>query len=122
MSSILITGTSSGIGLATALTLARSGHTVYATMRDPGRAQELRETIAKEKLPVSILTMDVDSNESVDTAISSIRSQGVFIDVLVNNAGIERWGSIEELSLEDFRSTMETNYFGALRCIRSCCR
>ena len=40
------------------------------------------------------------------------------IDVLVNNAGIERHGSVEELPMEDFRATMETNYFGALRCIR----
>src|SRR5690242_18278764 len=119
MSSVLITGTSSGIGLATALTLGRSGHKVYATMRDPSRGQELRDTIAKEKLPVSILAMDVDSDESVSSAISSIRSQGAFIDVLVNNAGIERSGSIEEASLQDFRATMETNYLGALRSIRA---
>ena len=119
MSSVLLTGTSSGIGLATALNLSRAGHTVYATMRNPDRATQLRETVAKEKLPVSVLTMDVDSDESVAAAASTIRSQAGHIDVLVNNAGIERRGSIEELPLEDFRATMETNYFGALRCIRT---
>ena len=51
MSSVLLTGTSSGIGLATALNLSRAGHTVYATMRSPDRAPQLRETVAKEKLP-----------------------------------------------------------------------
>ena len=56
MSSVLLTGSSSGIGLATALNLSRAGHTVYATMRNPDRAPQLRETIAKEKLPVSVLT------------------------------------------------------------------
>lgn len=119
MGSVLITGASSGIGLATAVTLGEAGHTVYATMRNPDRDTKLRNIIAEKKLPVSILPMDVDSDESVDGAISAIRSQGEEIEVLVNNAGIERTGSVEELSLEDFRATMETNYFGPLRCIRA---
>src|SRR5438445_13515752 len=97
MSSVLLTGTSSGIGLATALNLSRAGHTVYATMRSPDRAPQLRETVAKEKLPVSVLTMDVDSDESVAAAASIIRSQAGLVDVLVNNAGIERMDSIYKL-------------------------
>jgi NAD(P)-dependent dehydrogenase (short-subunit alcohol dehydrogenase family) len=119
MSSVLVTGTSSGIGLATAIVLGRAGHTVYATMRNPERAPQLREMVAKEKLPVSILTMDVDSDESVAETASAVRSQAKFTGVLVNNTGAGRRGAIEELSWEDFRATMETNYFGALRCIRA---
>jgi len=119
MSSVLITGCSSGIGLATALTLTRAGHSVYATMRQPDRAPTLRDTIDKEKLPMSILALDVDSDASVADAVSAIRARGP-IDVLVNNAGIERVGSIEELPFEAFRAVMETNYFGCLRCIRAC--
>lgn len=119
MSNVLVTGTSSGIGLATAVTLGRAGRTVYAAMRNPERAPQLREIVEKEKLPVSIVAMDVDSDPSVAAAISNIRAQAGFIDVLVNNAGIERRGSIEELPLEAFRATMETNYFGALRCIQA---
>jgi NAD(P)-dependent dehydrogenase (short-subunit alcohol dehydrogenase family) len=111
MATVLITGTSSGIGLATALELGRAGHKVYATMRNPARAPQLGEQ-------VSVLTMDVDSDQSVADCFAGIYRQGVQIDVLVNNAGIERHGSIEELPMEDFRATMETNYFGALRCIR----
>jgi len=118
MAKVLITGTSSGIGLATALELGRAGHEVYATMRNPARASELRERSSREGLPISILTMDVDSDQSVSECFAAIHRQHGPIDVLVNNAGIERHGSIEELAMEEFRATMETNYFGALRCIR----
>jgi NAD(P)-dependent dehydrogenase (short-subunit alcohol dehydrogenase family) len=72
----------------------------------------------REGLSLSILPLDVDSDESVAKAVSTIRADGS-VEVLVNNAGIERTGSIEELPLEAFRSVMETNYFGALRCIRA---
>ena len=118
MATILITGTSSGIGLATALELGRAGHKVLATMRNPVRSPLLGELAAKEKLPISVLTMDVDSDHSVSDCFAAIRRQGEHIDVLVNNAGIERHGAIEELPMSAFREIMETNYFGALRCIR----
>lgn len=118
MTNVLITGTSSGIGLAAALELGRAGHRVYATMRNPGRSPELGERAASETLPISILTMDVDSDQSVADCFALIERQGKMIDVLVNNAGIERHGSVEELPMDAFRSIMETNYFGALRCIR----
>lgn len=119
MASVLITGTSTGIGLATALNLGRAGHKVYATMRNPSRAPELAEKTAEEKLPIKISTMDVDSDSSVKTAIADIHKDAGHIDVLVNNAGIERSGSVEELPLAEFRAVMETNYFGALRCIQA---
>src|SRR5271166_3472061 len=69
MACVLITGTSTGIGLATALSLGRAGHQVYATMRNPSRAPELAEKTAREKLPIKISTMDVDSDSSVKTGI-----------------------------------------------------
>ncbi len=119
MATVLITGTSKGIGLATALTLARAGHTVYATMRNPDRAPELAQEAAKERLAIHISPMDVDSDESVTTGMAEIFKAAGNIDVLVNNAGIERNGSIEELPMADFRSVMETNYFGVLRCIKA---
>jgi NAD(P)-dependent dehydrogenase (short-subunit alcohol dehydrogenase family) len=115
MATILITGTSQGIGLATALELGRAGHTVYAAMRNPARAPQLGRQAASEGLPITVVTMDVDSDQSVAAAFAAIPDS---IDVLVNNAGIERHGSIEELPLSEFRAVMETNYFGALRCIQ----
>ena len=116
---VLITGTSTGIGLATAVELARAGHTVFATMRNPSRAPQLGEIVAQERLPASILAMDVDCDQSVNEVVGELHKKGGAIDVLINNAGIERIGSIEELPMEAFRSVMETNYFGALRCIRA---
>jgi len=118
MASVLITGTSRGIGLEAALAFGRAGHNVYATMRNPARAPELAEKAAQEKLPITISAMDVDSDQSVSEAISVIQQHGP-VDVLVNNAGVERSGSVEEVPLAEFRAVMETNYFGALRCIRA---
>lgn len=119
MAKVLITGTSAGIGLQTAIVVARAGHSVIATMRNLERGTALREAVANDRLPISILAMDVDSDESVAAATAAIRSQIGSIDVLVNNAGIERTGAVETMPFEDFKATMETNYFGAIRTIRA---
>lgn len=119
MKSVLITGTSKGIGYETALTLARAGYLVHATMRRPSKSPALAEMATKEKLPITISAMDVDSDESVAEGMAAIQSQHGPIDVLVNNAGVEHPGSVEEQSMDDIRATMETNYFGALRCIKA---
>ncbi len=119
MASVLITGTSTGIGFAVALAFGRAGHKVSATMRSPSRAPELARITSKEKLPITISAMDVDSDASVKEGIDRIVKEGGPVDVLVNNAGIERTGSVEELALADFRAVMETNYFGAIRCIQA---
>ena len=87
MPNIVITGTSRGIGFATALELARAGHAVVATMRNPAGSPELREQAAKEKLPLRIETMDVDSDESVKVAFGQILAQGP-VDVLVSTRDV----------------------------------
>src|SRR5262249_46484651 len=114
MTTVLITGASKGIGLATSLVLARAGHTVHATMRNPARS-ELGHIAEKERLPIRISRMDVNDDASVRETITAIQAQRP-IDILVNNAGIERTGSVEELPLSEIRAVMETNYFGAVRC------
>jgi NAD(P)-dependent dehydrogenase (short-subunit alcohol dehydrogenase family) len=119
MATILVTGSSTGIGLATALALGRAGHTVAAAMRNPTRAPDLANVAERERLPISVFTMDVDSDASVNDAVARIGDTIGEIDVLVNNAGIERMGSVEQLSLADFRAVMETNYFGVIRCIQA---
>ena len=110
MASVLITGTSKGIGFETALAFARAGHQVHATMRNPPQSPALAATAAREKLPITISTMDVDSDASVSNAIAAIQKNRP-IDVLVNNAGIEGVGPVEEFPLAKFRAIMETNYF-----------
>jgi NAD(P)-dependent dehydrogenase (short-subunit alcohol dehydrogenase family) len=116
MANVVITGTSSGIGLATALELGRAGHTIFATMRNPDRAPQLEEIARRERLPIEIRELDVDSDHSVRVCFAGIREP---IDTLVNNAGVERHGSIEELPMEAFLATMNTNYLGAVRCIKA---
>ena len=119
MAIALVTGTSSGIGLATAVTLARGGHKVVATMRNLEGAAELRKVVSEEKLPVTFCALNVDDDASVDDGIRKALSEHGRIDVLVNNAGVGGGGSVEEASLARFREVMETNYFGALRCIKA---
>jgi NAD(P)-dependent dehydrogenase (short-subunit alcohol dehydrogenase family) len=119
MAHVLITGSRSGIGLATSLAFARAGHNVSATMRNADGASELATTAARENLAISVFSMDVDSDTSVAEGIARIAKEVEPIDVLVNNAGIERTGSVEEIPLADFRAVMETNYFGAIRCIQA---
>ena len=119
MASVLITGTSKGIGFEAALAFGRAGHTVHATMRNPLQSAELAQTAEREKLPIRVSRMDVDSDESVTHGIAAIEKDHGAIDVLVNNAGVERTGSVEALAMDDFRAVMETNYFGAIRCIKA---
>jgi NAD(P)-dependent dehydrogenase (short-subunit alcohol dehydrogenase family) len=119
MAIILITGTSTGIGLATAVAFGRTGQNVYATMRNPTRAPELSKIAAAEKLPVKILSMDVDDDASVSEAIAEVVADAGRIDVLVNNAGVGGSGAVEEIPLAEFRRVMETNLFGSIRCIQA---
>ena len=119
MAQVLITGSSSGIGFATALAFGRAGHKVAATMRSPTAAPDLANIAAREHLAISVFKMDVDSDASVSEGIGRVVKEAGAIDVLVNNAGIERTGSVEEIPLSEFRAVMETNYFGAIRCIQA---
>ena len=120
MSIAVVTGSSTGIGQATAICLARAGHTVYATMRNPEKGgEEIRTFASKEQLPLRPTQLDVDSDESVRDALARIIEEAGGIDILVNNAGIAPAGAVEELPLAEFRATMETNFFGALRCIQA---
>ena len=120
MAIAVVTGSSTGIGQATAVTLARAGHTVYATMRNPETGSAAIRAIAEtEKLPMHFPALDVDSDQSVRDTFASIAAEAGPIDVLVNNAGIGHMGAVEETPLSAFRAVMETNYFGAIRCIQA---
>ena len=119
MKSVLVTGASKGIGFETALAFARAGYRVHATMRNPAASPLLAKLAAEHSLPITVTAVDVDDDASVASGFAAIQSQHGPIDVLVNNAGVEAMGSIEELPMSDFRAVMETNYFGALRCIKA---
>jgi NAD(P)-dependent dehydrogenase (short-subunit alcohol dehydrogenase family) len=117
----VVTGSSSGIGLETSLTLARNGFYTYATMRklEEGKSRPLIETAKKEKLPLQATELDVDNDKSVTNAIDTIVDERKRIDVLVNNAGYALGGALEETSMDEIKSQFETNFFGAVRVIQA---
>src|SRR2546428_5471074 len=100
MSVVLITGTSSGIGLATALHFARKGHDVHAGVRGLATATELTEAIAKDALPIRPVVIDVDDAASVERGVSEVLAKAGRVDVLVNNAGIGGGGPLEDVPLD----------------------
>ncbi len=119
MPTALVTGTSTGIGQATAIALARRGYTVHAAMRNLDAAGPLREAAAAEGLGVKPVAMDVDDDASVARCVAGVLDDDGRIDVLVNNAGIGAQGPIEQVPLSTFRQVMETNFFGLLRCTQA---
>jgi NAD(P)-dependent dehydrogenase (short-subunit alcohol dehydrogenase family) len=121
---ILITGTSSGIGKLTAFTLARAGHRVYASMRQPrGKnqyaAQEMLLVAEGEKLDLEVIELDVSVPASVESAIERIEAAGRKIDVLVNNAGHMSIGIAEAFTEDQVRQQFEVNFFGPVRLCRA---
>lgn len=114
----LVTGSSSGIGFETSLLLARNGYHTYASMRNLEKSKTITEISNREKLPLSVIQLDVDDDKSVKDAIYRIENGQGRIDVVVNNAGYLLIGPLEELSIREFKEQFETNFFGAIRVIK----
>src|SRR5262245_56152891 len=115
MSVVLVTGSSTGIGLATAVHFARLGHDVHAGVRNPAGATELRQAIEAGRLSIRPLTLDVDDTASVNRAVAEVLERSGRVDVLVNNAGIGGGGPIGDVPVEWAKTLFETNYFGVVR-------
>jgi len=115
MAVALITGTSTGIGLATALHFGREGHDVWAGVRNPAAATDLWAAIDTERLPVRLVALDVDDAGSVQRGVAEVLDKAGRVDVLVNNAGIGGGGPIEDVPVDWVKTLFETNYFGVLR-------
>jgi NAD(P)-dependent dehydrogenase (short-subunit alcohol dehydrogenase family) len=109
MKVVLVTGASSGFGKSIVEHLAEQGYQVFGTSRSP------REPMAG----VAMLSLDVNDDLSVQTAVSDVIAQAGRIDVLINNAGVGLCGAIEDTSIEEARWQMETNFFGPVRMIRA---
>jgi NAD(P)-dependent dehydrogenase (short-subunit alcohol dehydrogenase family) len=118
METAVVTGTSSGIGFATSLHLARNGHRVFAGMRNLSKAEPLRSAAAAEGLPVEVVELDVASPDSVKAAFAEI-ARTAPVDVLVNNAGIGGASPLELTPQDEHRAMFDTNYFGAIACIQA---
>ncbi len=109
MTSVLITGCSSGIGAATADDLVSHGYTVYATARRPETLTALAEKGCKT------LALDVTDETSMAAAVAAVEEAEGSVGVLINNAGYSQSGAIESIPLDDIRRQFETNVFGLIR-------
>ncbi|MCQ8773862.1 SDR family oxidoreductase [Streptomyces telluris] len=107
---VLITGTSSGIGLATAVAAARNGWRVIATMRDTAKAGALLTAAEEAGVTLDVRALDVTDPASVEACLTGLDQ----LDALVNNAGAGHVGTLEQESVEDVRAVMEVNFFGVL--------
>jgi NAD(P)-dependent dehydrogenase (short-subunit alcohol dehydrogenase family) len=121
---VLITGSSTGFGRLFVETLARKGHTVFATMRDPGgrnakNASEIRALAEKESLPIHILELDVTDDASVERAVDGAVAKAGRIDVAINNAGYYLTGLEEAVTTEQAQRLMDTNFLGPVRVNRA---
>ena len=108
----LVTGTSTGIGRATALHLARAGYKVHATMRNLAKAGPLCDAAKAEALPLAVSSLDVADRASMDTAVARILAEEGRVDVLVNNAGLSNSSPAESYPEAEHRALFEANYWG----------
>ncbi|MEI5905668.1 SDR family oxidoreductase [Bacillus spongiae] len=114
----VITGTSTGLGLALTEKLASNGWKVYATMRNLEKGQSIR-ALQQSGLNIELLPLDVQSQDSVDHAIQTIIKQEGQIDLFVNNAGIGYIKTTEQSTEEEYINVFDINTFGAIRCTKA---
>jgi len=115
---ILITGASTGFGRDTAETLARAGHVVFASMRDPQeKNRKHAETLRRRG--IEVVELDVTSDTSVDRGVNAVLARAKHIDVLINNAGIASAGITEAFTADQAKIVLNTNVVGLLRTTRA---
>ncbi|MEO5877695.1 MAG: SDR family NAD(P)-dependent oxidoreductase [Streptosporangiaceae bacterium] len=112
---VLITGTSSGIGLASAVRAAQAGLTTVATMRDTGRAHALREAADRAGVTLDVRQLDVTDSESITVCVEGVTATYGRLDALVNNAGVANFDPTMEMStMAALRANLEVNFFGVV--------
>lgn len=108
----VVTGTSSGIGLHTAIGLAHKGLHVVATMRDTERATALRTEAARQGVDLTVRALDVTDHDAARACLDGVTAEFGTIDVLVNNAGSAAFGTLEQLSDAALQKQLDVNYLG----------
>jgi NAD(P)-dependent dehydrogenase (short-subunit alcohol dehydrogenase family) len=117
----VVTGSSTGMGFETSLMLARNGFHTYATMRklEDGGSKQITDIAKNENLPLQVIQLDVNNDKSVVDAINRIAKEKDRIDVVINNAGYDLMGALEETSIDEIKAQFETNFFGAIRVMQA---
>ncbi|WP_386628668.1 SDR family oxidoreductase [Sulfitobacter geojensis] len=116
---VLITGTSTGLGVATAVQAAQAGHTVYATMRNTQKRDTLDAAAQAAGVSLNVLQLDVQDAASVNAAVDAVINEQGRIDVLINNAGMGYVRSLEQAEEADIQKILDINYTGVARCIKA---
>ena len=116
---ILITGCSSGFGMISAARLSSLGNTVYASMRDVSKSDDLKLELERRDTSCHIIELDVCDDVSIKNTINMISEQEGKLDILINNAGYGIGGFFEDLSEQEIRDQFETNFFGVQKVTRN---
>lgn len=116
---ILITGTSTGLGVSLAVQAAQAGHKVYATMRNLAKREVLDAALKEAGVSAEVLPLDVQDMDTITTAVDQIIANEGRIDVLINNAGAGYVRSTEQASMDDVAWVMDVNFMGVVRCTKA---
>lgn len=116
---VVITGTSTGLGLETAVLFAQNGYKVFATMRNLDKSTALQNRINEGNLDIELLPLDVSDAESVNNCIHQIIEKADKIDVLINNAGGGFAKTTEQTTEEEMKWVTDLNYYGVVRCTKA---
>lgn len=115
----IITGAGRGIGRATAIAFAKEGINLGLVGRTRENLEKVAAEVKEYDVQVTIATANVSDNESVTSAIEAIKSERGAIDILINNAGVGKFGKFLELSPEEFKNMIDVNLMGAYYVTRS---
>ncbi len=116
---ILITGTSTGLGISIAVQAAKAGHKVYATMRNLGKSDALKAAVGEAGVSLELLQLDVQDPQSVQAAIDHVHTADGHLDVLINNAGAGYVRTTEQATEADINWVMDVNFMGVVRCTKA---
>ncbi len=116
---ILITGTSTGLGIQIAVQAAQKGHRVYATMRDLSKRGALEDAAKAANAKLNVLALDVQDTASIAAAVDQIIEIEGRIDTLINNAGAGFVRTTEQASEDDISWVMDVNFMGVVRCTKA---
>lgn len=116
---VLITGTSTGLGISLAVQAARAGHRVYATMRNLDKKGSLEAAATEAGVSLEVLQLDVQDTASVNAAVDTIINAEGRIDTLINNAGAGFVRTTEQASEDDIDWVMDVNFMGVVRCTKA---